>query len=45
MHFDTPLGELGGDQIGGALFFETEFGMCVDVAAQRLDLGLRGLGS
>ena len=43
MHFDTPLGELGGDQIGGALFFETEFGMRVDVAAQRLDLGLRGL--
>ena len=43
MDFDAPFGQFGGDQVGGTPLFETEFGVRVDVASQRLDLGLRGL--
>ena len=35
MHLDAAeLGELCGDEIGGAVFLEAEFGMRVDVAPQ-----------
>ena len=37
------FGQLGGNQVGGTLLFETEFGMRMDIASQRLDFGLRGL--
>ena len=35
MHLAAELGELGRDQVGGALLGEGEFGMGVDVAADR----------
>lgn len=42
VHFDTPFGQLGGDQVGGALLFETEFGVGMNVTSQCLDLCLGG---
>lgn len=42
MHFDAPFGQFGGDQVGGALLFETEFGVGMDVTSQCLDLCLGG---
>ena len=37
VHRDAPVGELGGDQVGGALLLEAQFGVGVDVAPQRGD--------
>ena len=34
VHFDAPTAELGGHQIGGAVFLKTQFRMGVNVAAQ-----------
>ena len=33
MHLDAELGELAGHQVGGALLFEAELGVGMDVAA------------
>lgn len=43
MDFDAPFGELGGDQVGGTLFFEAEFGVGVNVPSEGLDLLLGSL--
>ncbi|MNN29482.1 hypothetical protein D3C81_1430860 [compost metagenome] len=41
MHFDAPRLEVARDHVGRALFFEAEFRMGVDIAADRADFGLR----
>ncbi|MNT32129.1 hypothetical protein D3C72_1679920 [compost metagenome] len=41
MHFDAPGFQIPRDYVGGALFFEAEFRVGVDIAADRLDFGLR----
>ena len=42
---DAPFGEFGGHQVGGALLFKAQFGVGVDVAAQRgHGVGLCGNG-
>ena len=38
---DAPFGQLGGHHVGGACFFEAEFGMGMDVAPDLLQFGLK----
>ena len=40
-HGNAPLRQLGGDHVGGALFFVAQLGMRVQVAADTLQLGLK----
>ena len=39
MDLESPLGELARDDVAGAPLLEAQFGMGVDVAPDRLDLG------
>ena len=42
MHLETPLRQLFGHQVGGAGFLERQFGMRVNVTADRHQVFLRG---
>jgi hypothetical protein len=33
VYFDAPLLQLARDKLGGAMLFQAEFGMCMDIPA------------